>query len=251
MKELLVAMYPAAWRARYGEEFRSLLDERPVGPLDVVDIAVAAFQARLHRGRPGSADALPAMPRSLRIGGWAAVVGGLLWLLAMVGLSVHDQPVIPITVFVLAECTLLLALLGLSAYQARRRPAFAWAAFLVPAIGMSVSLTGIAAMLVTGDQAVVGELSGWHLWSLGIFGFAAGSLLFAISCGRDGAFRTARYLGAATLLYVGSLFGGMGLYGDFGIVVLVIGWVGYAIGWIRLGAEALRLDRGLSAPSPG
>ena len=39
MRRFLVRLYPADWRARYGDEFEALLEERPLGPFDVADIA--------------------------------------------------------------------------------------------------------------------------------------------------------------------------------------------------------------------
>ena len=41
----LVRLYPASWRARYGEEFEALLEERPLGPFDVADVLLSAVDA--------------------------------------------------------------------------------------------------------------------------------------------------------------------------------------------------------------
>ena len=37
MKSILVRLYPRSWRARYGEEFLDLLEQRPLSPSDVLD----------------------------------------------------------------------------------------------------------------------------------------------------------------------------------------------------------------------
>jgi hypothetical protein len=44
----LIALYPAAWRARYGDEFGALLASRPRSPREWVDIVVGAADAHLH-----------------------------------------------------------------------------------------------------------------------------------------------------------------------------------------------------------
>ncbi|MGW3248299.1 hypothetical protein [Streptomyces sp. NPDC001070] len=50
----MVLLYPPAWRARYGPEFRALLDDMRIGPRQLLDIAIGAVAAwarparRLH-----------------------------------------------------------------------------------------------------------------------------------------------------------------------------------------------------------
>ena len=52
MRSFLIRCYPARWRARYGDEFEAILEERPLGPFDVADILLGALDARLRqRGR--------------------------------------------------------------------------------------------------------------------------------------------------------------------------------------------------------
>ena len=48
MKALLIRCYPARWRARYGDEFEAILEERPLGPFDVADILLGALNAQLR-----------------------------------------------------------------------------------------------------------------------------------------------------------------------------------------------------------
>ena len=56
----LIALYPAAWRARYGDEFRALLASRPRSPREWVDIVLGAADAHLH----------PQVPAPRRIRDW-------------------------------------------------------------------------------------------------------------------------------------------------------------------------------------
>lgn len=44
----LLRLFPRAWRERYQDEFLALVEERPVGPRDVLDILVSATDARLR-----------------------------------------------------------------------------------------------------------------------------------------------------------------------------------------------------------
>ncbi len=48
IRNWLVRLYPRWWRARYGEEFKALLDECLHSPLDVLDILLGAFDAHLE-----------------------------------------------------------------------------------------------------------------------------------------------------------------------------------------------------------
>ncbi len=81
---------------------------------------------------------------SLRIGGYAAIVGGILWFVALAGNAINDgaesgarpRP----GVLVAATILTLVALVGLSAFQARRHPALVWAAFAIPAVGAVIAL---------------------------------------------------------------------------------------------------------------
>ena len=47
MRTLLIHLYPASWRGRYGEEFGALLDAMPMTPLAFADVALAAVGARV------------------------------------------------------------------------------------------------------------------------------------------------------------------------------------------------------------
>lgn len=52
----LLALYPAAWRARYGEEFAELLEMRPPNLRDRLDIVLGAVDARINPQVPGADD---------------------------------------------------------------------------------------------------------------------------------------------------------------------------------------------------
>jgi hypothetical protein len=56
MIALLIRLYPARWRARYGDEFAVVLEERPLGPFDVADVLLGALDAHLHLRSLGAAS---------------------------------------------------------------------------------------------------------------------------------------------------------------------------------------------------
>jgi hypothetical protein len=83
----LVALYPAAWRARYGDEFEALLATRPRSPREWVDIVRGAADAHL---RPQ----VPAPQRLRDRYGIAPLIGLGMLALAVVVMSngpVHDD----------------------------------------------------------------------------------------------------------------------------------------------------------------
>ena len=248
MNRFLVRLYPASWRARYGDEFLVLLEERPVGPFDVADVVLGALDARLRlRGR--SADAL--VPRgattmSLRIGGFAAIIGAALMTAAIVvgtGLvNVEVEPVFALGVMVVGSLALLVALAGLSAFQARSHRRLAWAAFALPAFGAVAMIVGIGGMGIEDGPF-------WYLWFVGLLTFFVGSAFFALATYRTAVLsrRASLLLGIGSILPFGAaLMGAFGADPTLLTSVLVIALTAFALGWAALGLEAIRLDR----PSP-
>ena len=135
MRALLIRCYPAAWRERYGDEFASILEERPLGPFDVADILLGALDARLRmRDRRAGVTQRKGFNMSLRIGGIAAILGAtslaIAWFLGS-GLVDGQGPVAWLLLFV-GLAFLLVGVAGLSAFQARIDPALSWAAFAPP-----------------------------------------------------------------------------------------------------------------------
>jgi hypothetical protein len=77
---VLLKIYPPAWRARYGDEMSSLLDERPLAVWGRVDLLGGAFDAWLH----------PAIPSLVPI--VAALLGGGLWTVSAVAILAQPVP---------------------------------------------------------------------------------------------------------------------------------------------------------------
>jgi hypothetical protein len=257
VRNLLLALYPASWRTRYGEEFELILRDRPLGPFDVADVLLGALDAHLHlRGLGAASQHGKGFTMSLRIGGWAAVVGGALWFIGLAAASANDSDNDGIWSLMLLTGTaaLLVALVGLSAFQARENPRLVWAAFAIPAIGACISIVGLVAMGVVGDRPFVGDLSPWWVWTIGLITMFVGSALFAVATIRSRVLSRA----AALLLAVSSLvvipvgFGvGGGMSPELGQVLMVGLLMAFAGGWTALGISALRVDRAIPATIQG
>ena len=238
MTKFLIRFYPARWRERYGDEFEAILEERPLGPFDVADILLGAFDAQLRLRRLGTDIAHGrGLSMSLRIGGMAAVLGGAFLATSIVlgiGVVGSGEPVVPGILLVTGSAALLVALAGLSAFQARTHPVLSWAAFAVTAVGTIVCIVGIVGMELVGEGY-------WIAFILGVLGAFVGSTLFAIATYLTAALSR----GAALLLGVGSVLTiTAGLGGDrLPPVLLVVTSIGFALGWFLLGIHAVRLDR--------
>ena len=101
----------------------------------------------------------------------------------------------------LATVVLLVALTGLSAFQARRHPRLVWAAFLVPAVGALVSIVGVVGMAAVGIDRSWAHRAPWVVWMLGTVGMLIGSGLFALATWRVDALPRA----GAVVLAVGAV----------------------------------------------
>jgi hypothetical protein len=251
MNRFLVRLYPAAWRERYGEEFLVLLEERPVGPFDVADVVLGALDARLRFGRPNEGERRPhGFLMSLRIGGIAALLGsGLAVTALIVGTGLVDiqvEPAVGMAIMTVGLIAMLVALVGLSAFQARSHPRLAWAACAVPALGLVASLVGVAGLGLNGDDS-------WWIWFGGVVTFFIGSALFALATFRTRALsrRASALLGIGSVLpFAGFITPVVGLFAGTEALFQVAGFGVFALGWAALGLEAVRLDRPAAAIRP-
>ncbi len=248
---LLLRFYPARWRARYGDEFAALLGERQLGPFDVADVLLGALDAHLHlRGLGAASEHAKGFAMSLRIGGFAAIAGGILWFsgLALSSINQGSDALFALALGV-GTLALLIALIGLSAFQARQYPRLVWAAFIVPALGAIVSLVGMVGMATMGDLPFIGSWSGWSIWTIGVLALIVGSALFAFATVRARALSrpAAIALAISSFVVIPVLLGVETLNGVLpeaaAPLVVALATLAFAGGWIGLGVSALRIDR--------
>lgn len=188
---------------------------------------------------------------SLKIGGSAAVVGGILWLVVFAGNAINNGgdsagPWL-FGLIIFATVVTLVALTGLSAFQARRDPVLTWLAFALPAASAVISLFGLAAMATGGDtdRPIVAGLSSWAIWSIGLAGLIVGSGLFALVTWRSQSLSrgAAAALGLGAIAVVVALNGlGGALAAPLDAVVVFGSILAFSGGWIGLGLSALRQD---------
>jgi hypothetical protein len=77
---VMLKLYPASWRARYGDEMAALLEAHSMTPRDRLDLVRGAIDAWLH----------PATPSLVPAG--AALLGGGLWTIVSVGVLAQPVP---------------------------------------------------------------------------------------------------------------------------------------------------------------
>lgn len=255
MRSLLIRLYPARWRARYRDEFLAILEERPLGPFDVADILLGALDARLwQRGRGAGNAQKGRFSMSLRIGGLAAILGPSIIALVILsgglagdlaGDRDQDAPKLGLMV---GLAGLLVALTGLSAFQARSNPGLVWAAFAVTAVGtVGIFIAGVTDLAGTGP-------ADWRDGILPVGGLTAalGSALFGIATYRVSALSRR----GASCLVAGPVLGVLGAITvsqnvwALGMLLVLVGTVTFLAGWFALGVQAIRLDRAAGAPRP-
>lgn len=84
----LIRLYPRAWRDRYATEFQALLESRPPGVRERIDIVGGAIDARLHPELPGQPEG-PLPFRRLPMASITMGIAGVLFL-AWLGLGLRD-----------------------------------------------------------------------------------------------------------------------------------------------------------------
>ncbi|HEV8488283.1 MAG TPA: hypothetical protein VGQ58_00675 [Candidatus Limnocylindrales bacterium] len=258
MRALLLRCYPARWRARYGDEFAEILAERPLGPFDVADVVLGALDAHLHlRGLGAASEHGRGFAMSLRIGGIAALFGGVLWFIGIAGSSATEFDGLFASLALIATASLLVAMIGLSAFQARAYPRLIWLAFGIPALGAVISLVGYYGMATVGDGPFLGDVSPWYVWMIGTLLMIMGSGLFAFATWRASSLSrgAAAVLVAAAvgvLILVPNLMGVVSFIPEaLGPLASIVALGAFGAGWSGLGLSALRMDRAALAAIGG
>jgi hypothetical protein len=243
---LLLRLYPAGWRTRYGDEFAVMLGERALGPFDVADVLLGAIDAHLNlRGLGAASGQRKGIAMTLRIGGIAALIGGPLWAFSLAGAGMTKDPSPWLVLGMVATVLLLLALIGLSAFQARSHPALVWLAFAIPALGALISIIGSIGMVLFGELRFVLDYSAWYVWFLGTLTMFGGSGLFALATwvSRNLSRAGAALVGLSSLAIFPALGIGGSLPSEVAIALTLLAITAFALGWVALGVSAVRIDR--------
>ena len=179
---------------------------------------------------------------SLRIGGIAAIVGAslIVIVIALTGGRTEGSESASIALLV-ALAALLVAVTGMSAFQARSNPWLVWTAFAVTAVGTVL-------IFVAGVSELAG--AGARDWrdgplTIGAVAAALGSAAFGIATYRGSGLSRR---GALALVigpvagFIGAIAVGQDLW-ELGMLLVVVGIVCFLAGWFTLGVAAIRLDR--------
>jgi len=235
---ILVRLYPAAWRERYGDELAVVLEDRPPGPFEVADLLLGALDAHLYlRGLGNRSNHRKGIPMSLRIAGLAAILGGLSWAVIFVLATIADMagntfsPEALIVVVLFTGLILLVAAAGLSAFQFREHPRSIWLSVLIPAVGIVMLIAAFLAQPL-GDVA-------WYFLMIGLLTTIIGSVIFAVVTAKTGVLSRTASIAIAT----GAVIFVVGMLAQYSVVLLVISGVVFGGGWIGLGIDAIRRDR--------
>ena len=143
----------------------------------------------------------------------------------------------------IASALLLVALIGLTAIEARDDSAVAWMAVGVPALGSIATVCGGLAVAFMGgsDEAFYGA------FNVGAFALVAGSAFVAVVAVRTGTVsrRSGGFLAAASILFVVGL-----AFWLSGPIVLGVTWAGFSVAWIGVGIDAMRRELRPETPGP-
>ena len=243
----LLVLYPERWRRRYGEEFQAVLESRPLGPFDVADVLLGALDARLTPFRLAGMAETGGHLMLLRLGGYGAIVGGPLWFagLAIASGSGGMGTTAGGGLMLLGTFGLILALIGLSAFQAHRAPRLAWAALLIPGAGAILSMVGIVGLATNpdGGPTALAGLSGWDAWIVGLLATFVGSILFGVVTYRTGVLSAragAALAWSSTAVIALSAFSSGFVDGQPNPLLIAAVMAAFAGSWVALGVSALR-----------
>lgn len=251
---ILVRLYPPDWRARYEDELVSLLADTVLTPSAVLDVALAALDARLSRDYPSEAGAGRKVRRPMlnRLSPLAIVLGGVFLAMFIVvflavgspegpdssGLMLLAFYVVPFAVGVLA-----IGIGGITLRRLAGDPISRALGLLASAFGLALA-AAIFALFFLGDVA-------WASLSLLMPAFALSSGLLGLrmltagpKARLQGLLLTAGLV-AAFAWTVGWYLEGSSATGsaqEMASLVQTLGFGVLSVGWLAVGLLELRGD---------
>jgi hypothetical protein len=222
---VLLRLYPSAWRTRYGEEFLLVLESRPPRGRDVVDIALGALDAHLFPQAPEGRFQM-----FTRVAGLAALGAGVALLGGFLGFIVPGINEYTVLAFYL------LALVGLVGIHLRHlavRPALAWVGFTIPFLSLGWGIAFVALTRVGFLPTSGGEFGYWAAISLWIGAAALGAAILTfralpVAVGLA-------FVMSAPLALLDLVASNSGVASDTLAIVSQIGIVLFAVGWLGAG----------------
>jgi hypothetical protein len=209
----LLRLYPRSWRLRYESEVRALLDSRPPGPRDILDLLRGAVDAHLH---PPAPSWVPPV---------AALSGGALWTSAAVVVGAQPVPadwpgyVIEMVPLALAGVILLtVAVVGAWLRLGDSGGGYGGLAIDVALVGHVAWILALVGILLRVDY-VASTL-------VGVTASVTGNVLVAIALLR------ARDWPLAGALAAGSI--GL-LLASIEVLPVAAGWLAFGLGWTIAG----------------
>jgi hypothetical protein len=179
----------------------------------------------------------------IRSGALLCVPGGVLWALSPIGVTLSeyrfDTPNVFWKLFASVPLLLLVGLVGLQVWQARRSGWLEKVGFLVALLGLILILAGDVAEFWLGvDDIYIMTAPAYRAFRMGLIIFAAGSILFGVAAPRDGALPTWGLLPFVLC----SLLGLVAFLRDLGFLGMTL-WMAFGVGstWLGLSLLAARI----------
>ena len=227
----LVSLYPAAWRARYADEFAALLEDRPPRLQQVIDIAWGAVDAHLFPQAPEGRYRM-----FTRLSGLSGLLAGLLLLVGFVvnvGGLVNIDPTTNAYRILAFYLFALVGLLGIHVRQVIVRPGLAWFGFVAALTAIALGVVSAAASAsgtewAGGGLAFVAGIALWIGFSmLGATMLAAG--VFPMPVGLAMTIASTMALVGLNLRNADAGFGIPGAVSQIGIILFGLAWIGIGL----------------------
>jgi hypothetical protein len=242
---LFVRLYPRSWRERYGDELSALLEDRPPGPADALDLLLGAFDAHLHRRAVGVRPTVGTDTQTLpRLGAQAAMAAGVLWIITF-AMALTDDPALTnalMTLLSIDLTLLVLALAGMSAGRARFHGATVWAALLLPLAGVVLLMGGAVTQLVVSDHRLVGELTPYAFWMGGMVLVLVGTVVLGTVATARGALPrwAAGILGVGAVIQLLTVLATDHVRDEW---LMLVGALAFGLAWTSVGLLAAHSGR--------
>ncbi len=230
---LLTRLYPKAWRSRYQVEFEALLDDRGVGLADMLDIARAALDARLHPQvcREQTRPAPEYSTRIVRVGAVGAVLGGVMLVIIgvvpLIGLH-RVTAVLPDWLQFLLPLFFLIAVVSLYSLSRGHMGALGRAGTGLILVGPVLAVTGMLGLAYSDAL--------WFLVILGLFDMCLGFVMFGAAIIRAGLLGPWSFMPLALgVLGLAAIFNGEPAHSKLGYSASMVLWLLFALAWVLLG----------------